>query len=74
MRDCLHPRDLTRLLLMQMELAGTLPVARALCNASGGSSNTVSLHQSSEWCSNRYGARDILSDSEDRPGRAVASA
>jgi CDP-paratose 2-epimerase len=66
-RDCLHPKDLTQLLLTQMELPGTLPVDRALCNAGGGSQNTMSLQQLSEWCSSRYGARDVLSDSQDRP-------
>src|SRR5262249_30308037 len=35
-RDCLHPRDLTRLLLAMTDCSGVLPEGDALCNASGG--------------------------------------
>jgi CDP-paratose 2-epimerase len=62
-RDCLHPRDLIPVLLKQMR-GGKGP---ALCNFGGGSENSMSLRQLSDWCAERFGAHKISSDRRARP-------
>ena len=64
-RDCLHPRDLTELILKQMQ---TRNDGRAqLVNVSGGSESARSLAQLSAWCSDRWGAAEVASDTTPRP-------
>lgn len=64
-RDCLHPDDLTALVLLQMQAAGDGPPA--LCNVSGGRASALSLAQVSRWCEKRHGARDIGATDQSRP-------
>lgn len=56
-RDCLHPRDLVVLLTKQMQ-AGDSKKHR-IVNAAGGTANSLSLAQLSDWCRARFGAREI---------------
>ena len=52
-RDCLHPRDLVRLIAQQMQAPnGSQPHC---VNVGGGPGNSMSLAQLSEWCRTRYG-------------------
>jgi CDP-paratose 2-epimerase len=66
-RDCLHPRDLTRLLLTMTDCPGVLAEGDALCNASGGADNAMSLAELSAWCADRLGPREVGFDPADRP-------
>ena len=64
-RDCLHPRDLVPLLLGQMnEANGKKP---PIVNVSGGQASATSLAQLSDWCTDRWGAREVAADSSPRP-------
>ena len=63
-RDCLHPRDLARLVAKQIrhpERGGTA------INVAGGLCNSISLAELSQWCANRFGAHAIPADPQDRP-------
>jgi CDP-paratose 2-epimerase len=65
-RDCLHPKDLARLVLMQVgksDLAQKTPI----CNVSGGVSSAYSLKQLSRWCENRWGSHAVNADLSPRP-------
>jgi len=70
-RDCLHPRDL--LPLLQKQLQGHKPsdakdgIDVRVCNFSGGTKNSISLSQLSDWCRTRFGPHDIGSDPQPRP-------
>ncbi|MEC8473605.1 MAG: NAD-dependent epimerase/dehydratase family protein [Planctomycetota bacterium] len=56
-RDCLHPKDLARLLVMQMnEFPQDHP---RTINVSGGMDSAISLRQLSDFCSNRWGAKVV---------------
>jgi CDP-paratose 2-epimerase len=60
-RDCLHPRDLVRLLARQMQ---TLNGSQSKCvNVAGGWPNSMSLAQLSHWCSARFGHHHVASES-----------
>lgn len=59
-RDCLHPRDLAPLLIRQM--TDGAPSLEAPLNIGGGSANSISLRQLSDWCADRFGPCEILSD------------
>ena len=63
-RDCLHPRDLARLLLQQMQEDN--PKVNRLQNVSGGMASAMSLAQLSDWCANRFGKHEIASEPRDR--------
>jgi len=63
-RDCLHPADLATLLVTQMRGVEAGPT---LCNVSGGAPSAVSLNELSQWCRERFGARDVGEMSEGRP-------
>lgn len=64
-RDCLHARDLVPLLIRQFD---TTPDQRTMVvNVSGGLASARSLAQLSDWCSDRWGSRDIGSDVTPRP-------
>ena len=64
-RDCLHPADLARLVILQTHSA-TGP-CRSLLNVSGGAASATSLAQLSAWCSQRLGNHDVADSSESRP-------
>jgi CDP-paratose 2-epimerase len=69
-RDCLHPRDLTSILLRQWD-AG-LPAAGSsrppkVVNLSGGRASATSLFQLSEWCTDRLGPHPVEADVAERP-------
>jgi CDP-paratose 2-epimerase len=64
-RDCLHPIDLARLVILQTQ-STTEPV-RSLLNASGGAGSATSLAQLSAWCSRRLGAHEVAASTEQRP-------
>jgi CDP-paratose 2-epimerase len=62
-RDCLHPRDLTALVALQLkhpEKAGRV------LNVSGGMENSISLAQLSAWCATRFSPHDIGAEPADR--------
>jgi CDP-paratose 2-epimerase len=65
-RDCLHPRDLARLVLLQLE-APRRGGAPKVVNVSGGKASAMSLRQLTEWCDRRFGAHAIGSDRRPRP-------
>ena len=70
-RDCLHPRDL--LPLLQKQLQGHKPsdpkdgIDVRVCNFSGGTKNSISLAQLSDWCRARFGPHEVGSDPQPRP-------
>ena len=64
-RDCLHPRDLTPLLLAQMRHRGT--DRPRIINLSGGAANAMSLAQLTGWCDARFGKHAAVSDANPRP-------
>jgi len=65
-RDCLHPADLTPLLLQQFD-AGSGPDKPKLVNVSGGHKSATSLLQLSRWCEDRLGKHAVDSDTAERP-------
>ncbi len=64
-RDCLHPRDLTSLLLKQINT--TDGQTRRVQNCSGGAGNSISLARLTEWCDERFGSHEVQSDPRSRP-------
>lgn len=60
LRDCLHPADLARLLLMQMKSPNKQ--ASRLNNVSGGIENTFSLKELSNWCAKKSAEYPIEKD------------
>jgi CDP-paratose 2-epimerase len=64
-RDCLHPRDLARLLILQMRSA--TGASRAVLNVSGGAASAMSLAELSAWCRERLGGHAVAASSEERP-------
>ncbi len=62
-RDALHPRDLAR--IVDMELRSTGP--GKLNNVSGGRENSMSLAQLNAWCDARFGPHQPIADGSDRP-------
>lgn len=63
-RDLMHPADLTKLLILQIE---TPMCGFALYNVSGGMESSFSLFELTAFCHNRGLVFDIASDSTDRP-------
>lgn len=63
-RDCLHPRDLVPLLEQQMSEQSA---ECRIMNVGGGIANSMSLAQLSDWCSARFGPREVLADPTPRP-------
>ena len=63
-RDCLHPHDLMSILRQQIEKAHN---RNRVVNISGGIANSMSLAQLSEWCTRRFGPREVAPDPEPRP-------
>jgi len=64
-RDCLHPHDLSEILVRQMHTKPEL--GAAITNFSGGNQNQMSLLQLHNWCVARYGECPVVSDPVDRP-------
>lgn len=64
-RDCLHPADLARLVILQAQ--STTGPCCSLLNVSGGAASATSLAQLSEWCSRRLGTHEVVGSSEERP-------
>lgn len=63
-RDCLHPRDLVPVVSAQLrEPVSDRPRVN---NFGGGVENSMSLARLSEWCEERFGARDVMADASDR--------
>ena len=63
-RDCLHPRDLARLLLAQMGEPSRK--VNRLQNVAGGVEQTMSLRQLSNWCGHRFGDHAVAGDLAER--------
>jgi CDP-paratose 2-epimerase len=63
-RDCLHARDLTSLLLDQIDHPNR-PVP-AIVNVAGGIDHSLSLRQLSAWCAGQFGAHAVESDPAER--------
>lgn len=64
-RDALHPQDLVPLLTRQInEHNGDAP---KIVNLGGGTKNSISLKELSNWCENRFGKNEVLSSQETRP-------
>ena len=64
-RDCLHPDDLARLVVRQMNSAATGP--QPIVNVSGGQASATSLAELSNWCTDRFGAHPVAADHAPRP-------
>ena len=63
-RDCLHPRDLARLVLAQLH-DPRRPVNRTQ-NVAGGADHAISLRQLSGWCERRFGSHAVAADTAER--------
>jgi CDP-paratose 2-epimerase len=64
-RDCLHPRDLARLVLAQ--LRDPQRAAPKIVHAAGGIERAMSLRQLSAWCEARFGPHTVAADTSARP-------
>ena len=62
-RDALHPRDLARMVDMQLRNPGQ----GGLQNVSGGAENSMSMAQLTAWCDKRFGPNEPVADGSDRP-------
>ncbi len=65
-RDALHPEDLAELLFQQVALRADKHKPR-LVNVAGGSANSMSLRQLTDWCDARFGAHAVQADLQPRP-------
>jgi len=63
-RDALHPHDLARLVVKQLEFRGR---NMRIVNAAGGAANSISLRRLSTWCEARWGKQPVDSRPEGRP-------
>ena len=59
LRDCLHPRDLCALVVMQMNAPGK---SGRVLNVSGGAESGISLANLSKWCERRFGSHSVSAD------------
>ena len=64
-RDAFHPSDLAPVLSQQMSKPSAKP--EPPLNFGGGTGNSMSLAQLSDWCAERFGQREIGSDPKPRP-------
>lgn len=62
-RDALHPRDLARIVDVQLHSGGP----GQLLNVSGGQANSMSLAQLTAWCNQCFGPHQPLADGSERP-------
>ena len=65
-RDCLHPQDLVPLIEKQLA-APKIAAEDRVANISGGIASAMSLKQLSDWCANRFGPHQVVSDGTPRP-------
>lgn len=65
-RDCLHPQDLISLLEKQFAEPLATDKPRVI-NVSGGTENSMSLNQLTQWCINKFGTNEVLETSIERP-------
>lgn len=63
-RDCLHPRDLSDLLSLQMKCPDRQ--YPGIINVSGGKASAMSLAQLSDWCTARWGSNPVAQDRNPR--------
>jgi CDP-paratose 2-epimerase len=63
-RDAFHPEDLAELILRQVRNPETKP--DRICNVGGGIDYSMSLLELSEWCTERFGPHEVISDVKDR--------
>lgn len=64
-RDCLHPKDLYRLVIKQIK-AGSDAEKPLITNASGGIQSARSLRQLSQWCEATIGSHQVNVEPNDR--------
>ena len=64
-RDCLHPDDLARLVVLQIASGATGP--QPILNVSGGQASATSLAELSAWCTARFGGHSVAGDHTPRP-------
>ncbi len=62
-RDCLHPRDLLPVILLQLEAKR----GGGIWNFGGGAERSMSLAELSDWCAERFGSHRVTSSDEERP-------
>jgi CDP-paratose 2-epimerase len=55
-RDCLHPRDLSSLVAMQLRHPKK---SGQVLNVSGGVESSISLAQLTQWCASRFAPREV---------------
>jgi len=65
-RDCLHPKDLVELLILQFNEPVNSTKPRVV-NLSGGVENSMSLAQLTKWCIKRYGEKTVEQTNTERP-------
>jgi len=63
LRDCLHPRDLCALLVMQMQHPEK---SSRVLNVSGGAASAMSLANLSKWCERRFGQQSVGAEPANR--------
>jgi CDP-paratose 2-epimerase len=63
-RDVFHPEDLADLILRQVRNSETK--LDRICNVGGGIEHSMSLLELSEWCTERFGPHEVISDTIDR--------
>lgn len=67
-RDCLHPRDLVPLLVLQMKepFDGDQTTKPRIINVSGGTGQQFSLKQLTHWCQRNIADMQVSADATDR--------
>ena len=65
-RDALHPNDLGLLIAQQLKNTDRTECDR-IWNVSGGTQNSMSLTELSQWCTERFGKREVNRDRKPRP-------
>ena len=65
-RDCLHPKDLTPVIVQQMAATHS-EHEHHIFNLSGGIRSAHSLHALSNWCAERFGDHEVGAQPERRP-------
>jgi len=64
-RDCLHPTDLGRLVVLQIQ-SNDRNKPR-VCHVGGGIDSAVSLKELTTWCDGRFGPHEVVSSDQVRP-------
>jgi len=63
-RDAFHPDDLADLILKQIQNSETKH--SRICNVSGGIDQSMSLLELGDWCKERFGPHEVISDPRER--------